>query len=330
MENRIYEALKSEMFSLYPDLKVIFDERIENIFRKFTNILLNEKINKTDKFSAEELLILRKRFGVFDERVIPYDNIALWMHKRRHIILEIKNKALKKLDKLIYTYIHVKGCQKIMPSLLNISLTSSLFDFSPIILELLEIEGINTFGELIKLSTKEIYAIYNISDARGKEIIDYVHFLGYSFRDELIGSDLDATRYTFLDDLNLSSNLSKLLHSWKIYTVNDFMTKDINTFRLRKNVGIKTYEELKSLYIRCAAILRNERDKELNPSAVSYVPTRETILSKQFSTYTALEEQIRTLGKRRSKLVKRNTELDLEIEDTIQKLEATKIRRRRK
>ncbi len=324
MEEKIYIALRDEMFSLYPDLKVIFNERIENVFRKFTAILVNEKINKTDKFSAEELLVLRKRLGVFDKRIVPYDEIALWMHKRRYVILEIKNKALKKLDKLIYSFIHVKGCQKMTPSLLNAPLKSTIFDFKPIVLELLELEGINTFGKLINMSTKEIYAIYNISDARGKEIIDYVHFLGYSFRDELIESDLDATRYTLLDDLNLSSNLSKLLRNWKIYTVNDFMTKDINNFRLRKNVGVKTYEELRGLYIRCASILRKERDKELSPSPS--IPIRETILSKQFRTYATLESQIKTLGKRRSKLVERNAELDLEINETIRKLEETKIK----
>ncbi len=321
MKDIVYLNLQKEMFSLFPDLKIVFDEKGEDILNKFSNLLKDTRIVKTDRFTEIELTILRHRLGVINGKLMTDVEIAKIVHKRNRTVKEIKEGALKKLNKLIYSYIYVRGDLKEVGDPLSISLDSILLDFKPKILTSLRKSRINTLEDLINLSTKEVYEIYNIDKNRGKEIIDYIHFLGYNFRDELIKSDDNASGMTILSDLNISSHLASLLSEWHIYTVNDFMTKDINLLRLRKKVGVKTYRELKNLYIRCSFILRNEKYEGIKP----IIRDDNTLLSKQYAIFMELKNRIKILGKRRSKLISENEQLDEEIEEAIKRLEATKI-----
>ena len=78
-------------------------------------------------------------------------------------------------------------------------------NYYPILTRRIADYGIKTIGDLLELSTKEniyykergIYNIRGVGKCKGRELIDYLHSLGFRFKDEIVNLDQNVS----LEDL---------------------------------------------------------------------------------------------------------------------------------
>lgn len=124
---------------------------------------------------------------------------------------------------------------------------------------MLKRSGVNTIGDIEKLTSKQLMNVRNFGKHSYDEVIGILKKYGITLQDE---KELDAIRAKHIDELNLSSRSYNCLIRAGLYTIGDIEKLSLNELKRLRNFGKHSYDEVIGILKEYGITLSRKRGNE--------------------------------------------------------------------